>query len=551
MSAAHLIGPSQRPAIRSAGPCVTCHVREGRHRNTRLRAVVCGPCWSAHGGRPDAWEMGPAPLVTAPLHNPTGQRHWLGALKRAGWVQDVRVDGRQNLLQLARQLALAADWDTLETMPGWDLLQEATGLSETTIQRWLQELRVRGWLVVIETGSTPATRPMVMATKDGFHINAGDGNRRAVYALRIPLSPAEAAVWVAQHIVDQALVEVEQEAAVQRPAPASPVEEKGRPSGSFPKEKSQKVGSFAREAGAVDGLGRLAPVGRWEKSEASALRAPGLDEEQREIWRSRVPTSPFEMLIAAAWLRRHVGIFGRLTRRGIRTLCRPLWAAGWSNLDVVHALDHQPGVFGPRAGVPVGRSLPANADGRDVWRWLQARLRAWVDADGRVLQGFYQAEARRVAARRHVAERHGRAGANVLGDCDLVLTAERVAAFGRKVARTMRPAERPRPTTTPESTAAARAATRAALDQALAEREAVRVFEERQAREAAARRHAVVDALRPQLDRARAELAARTAANPDVDRIDLAEWEALSPEDRRQRIRDRAAADQRDLWRRS
>jgi len=529
---------SRSSAQRTDGPCVTCHVREGRHRNTRLYAVVCGPCWSAHGGRPDAWEMGPDPLITAPLHYPTGQRHWLDALARAAWVEDVRVDGRRNVLALARALALSADWDTLETWPGWDYLIEATGLSETSVQRWLQELRVRGWLVVIETGSTPATRPMVMATNDeaGFRVNVGDGNRRAVYALRIPLSPAEAAVWVAQRIVDQARAEVVRETAGQ---PAS-VEKKGRPSWDLSRrERSQEAG-FAREGRAVDKRGRQAAVDPVGKDETSALRAPSFDDEQREIWRSKSPTSRFEMLIAAAWLRRHVAIFGRLTRRGVRRLCAPLWAAGWSNLDVVHAVDHQPGAFDPRAGVPVGRSLPEHADSRDVWRWLQARLRAWVGSDGRVLPGFHQTQARRVAARRQVAERHGRAAERVLGERDLVLTPERITAFGRRVARELRPSTPARPAPAPQSTAQARAAARAELERNLADQAAVRSFEQRQAREQAAKRRALVDALRPELDQARAELARRTGHQDvvEVDRAALDDWFGLTPEQRRQRIRE-------------
>jgi hypothetical protein len=71
-----------------------------------------------------------------------------------------------------------------ESRPTWERLVSRSGVCERTVARWLQELRVRGWLAHLERGSTPAHRPMVLA-----HMV---GNRAAVYGLRIPLTPAEA-----------------------------------------------------------------------------------------------------------------------------------------------------------------------------------------------------------------------------------------------------------------------------------------------------------------------------------------------------------------------
>lgn len=107
------------------GPCVTCHVSPGHRRLTRLFAIVCGPCWAAHGGKPAAGEIAAAPKFTAPLRYPKGQRGYLAALKRAEWVQDIRIDGQSHLLAIARVLALTANWETLETWPGWDGTCEA------------------------------------------------------------------------------------------------------------------------------------------------------------------------------------------------------------------------------------------------------------------------------------------------------------------------------------------------------------------------------------------------------------------------------------------
>jgi hypothetical protein len=80
--------------------------------------VVCGPCWAAHGGKPTAAEIGPEPAETAPLRYPSGQRHWTSALRCADWVQDIRVDGQRNLLDICKVLARHANWSTLESWPG-------------------------------------------------------------------------------------------------------------------------------------------------------------------------------------------------------------------------------------------------------------------------------------------------------------------------------------------------------------------------------------------------------------------------------------------------
>ncbi|MGH3525648.1 MAG: hypothetical protein ACRDU4_23150, partial [Mycobacterium sp.] len=113
----------------SGGVCVTCQVRVGRPRATVLRAVVCGPCWAAHGGSPNAGEMGPAPTVTVPSWDPRDQLHWLSALRRQTWVNQIRIDGRANLLAVARLVALHAGWDTLESRPTWARLVARSGLS--------------------------------------------------------------------------------------------------------------------------------------------------------------------------------------------------------------------------------------------------------------------------------------------------------------------------------------------------------------------------------------------------------------------------------------
>ena len=148
------------------------------------------------------------------------------------------------------------------------------------------------------------------------------------------------------------------------------------------------------------------------------------------------------MLVAADWLRRKLAVFARLTRKATRAVCRPFWRAGWSCLDIIHAMDHLPAAFGARAHTPIGRGPADHLDTAQAWWWVRTRLDAWRDPDGQPLRGYYQTRGRRKAARDAIAARYGRAAITVLGDLDLardpVLTPEKITQFGRRVATEMR-----------------------------------------------------------------------------------------------------------------
>ena len=226
------------------------------------------------------------------------------------------------------------------------------------------------------------------------------------------------------------------------------------------------------------------------------------------------------MLIAADWLRRRLAVFARLTRKATRAVCRPFWRAGWSCLDIIHAMDHLPAAFGARAHTPIGRGPADHLDPAQAWWWIRTRLDAWRDPDGQPLRGYYQTRGRRKAARDAIAARYGRAATAVLDDVDLardpVLTPEKITQFGRRVATQMRshPAgtSHPRPTppaagTPPVVSDQVRTSGAQLLEATLATQASRRT--------AAAQRHAELMArLAPQLQAARTELAARTAPLP-------------------------------------
>ena len=475
--------PAGSPAV-PGDLCVTCQVRVGRPRATVLRAVVCGPCWAAHGGSPDAGEIGAAPTATVPSWDPRDQRHWLSALRRQDWVRDVRADGRANLLTVARLVALYASWETLQSRPTWARLLARSKLSERTVARWLQELRVRGWLAHLEHGSTPAHRPTVLA-----HLA---GNRAAVYGLRLPLSPEEAlcrageqlVAWLADDLAHHAAAAGKTAPAPDRlpaaaasspgapartggpassalyPAEAGPPvraadstrptssdqqqphvpgDTSGTPSWSFTLEDQSWVCGFSRASAPVDNSGEnpadqgkpnhhtTEPTNR--KDQKTALRA-GRDAASEPDWALTVPTSRFAGLIAADWLRRRLPVFAGCSRKLIRHLCKPYWSAGWCNRDIVHAMDHRPGVFNQATGVLIS---PERIAAPRVF--IASRLAAWRTPEGVILPGHFSSRindaAAAKAARLLVATRHGRAGAALLRPGEHALTAQRITDHGR------------------------------------------------------------------------------------------------------------------------
>ena len=447
-------------------------MRVGRVRATGQRAVVCGPCWAAHGGSPDAEEIGPAPTATVPSWDPRDQRHWLAALERQDWVEEIRADGRANLLRVARLVALYASWQTLESRPTWARLLARTGLSERTVARWLQELRVRGWLAHLEHGSTPAHRPMVLA-------QLGEGNRAAVYGLRIPLTPQEAlhraleqlVMRLVEGLAERAAVAdtattaperlpavsatapgVEPDSAIMDPAegcpshsrragrsiPPDPADRQrsgaaglnGSPTGFGSGFRSGWVGGFSRASKPVDNSPSTPTDPPGKQDQKTALRA-GSDKGSGPDWAITVPTSRFAMLIAADWLRRHRPfVFASCSRKLIRHLCRPYWQAGLCNRDIVHALDHRPGVFGQAAGVPIW--CPEHLAAPPVF--IRSRLAAWHAPDGAILPGHWTSRvtdaATTRAARQLIAARHGRTGAALLRPAEHTLSAARIADHG-------------------------------------------------------------------------------------------------------------------------
>ena len=152
------------------------------------------------------------------------------------------------------------------------------------------------------------------------------------------------------------------------------------------------------------------------------------------------------MLIAADWLRRRLPVFAQCSRKLVRHLCKPYWQAGWCNRDIIHAMDHRPGLFHQTTGVLICPERIAAPQA-----FIRSRLAAWRTPAGAILPGHWSSlladAAATQAARHQVAARHGRAGAALLRPGERALSAQRITEHGRAA----------RPPASPTTRAAARA----------------------------------------------------------------------------------------------
>jgi hypothetical protein len=187
------------------------------------------------------------------------------------------------------------------------------------------------------------------------------------------------------------------------------------------------------------------------KDQKNALRASS-EASIGPDWAVTVPTSRFAMLVAADWLRHRLPVFASCRRKLVRHLCKPYWRAGWCNRDIIHAMDHRPGLFNQATGVLICPERIAAPRA-----FIASRLAAWRTPEGVTLPGHWTSRVTDAAAtktaRAQVAARHGRAGAALLRPGERALSAHRITEHGRNA----------RPPASPTTRAAAKTTLTAAL----------------------------------------------------------------------------------------
>lgn len=398
------------PGIELPRMCVSCRRRSGTARNTPLRSFVCAPCWFACGG-----DVSPAEL-TASLEAdvasadellsaaatllPRTALDWYRALLGSSWYQQVRRDAAERLRGLLAELARRADWNDHTSWPTWERLQEASGWRRSSTARWLAELQRHGWLLRVEGGTTPQFRPLALQ-----HLA---GNRAAVYQLRVPA--AEAAEQAIPTVPDPRAQSSDHEVvqthtdATWTPTPT--LKDPSKTSTGVPTRARTRIHNPQVNARFPDVYG---PDG------------PGQEEQQAGHFARRVPVTGAEMLAAAAELRTDPAL-RRLTPRWIRSIARPWWEAGWTNNDLLYALEHRPRQDGP--ATPAHRCPASQLRKPDGW--LRHRLSWWRDARGPLVSPTVDSRQRRSAAlvRGHAAAERLPYGATDLSPTDLQISSD-------------------------------------------------------------------------------------------------------------------------------
>lgn len=406
--------------------CEVCDQRKPRLgvvRPVPLKTVVCGPCWAQHGGDASASEIGPAPQLTVGVREPDSQGEWLRCLEAEEWVQRLRRDVRRRLLKLAQCLRNWADWAEFTCRPTWPVLCAASEWARSTMAAWLRQLRLCGWLTIVEPGSTPEHRPMGSPS-------TAEGNRAAVYALRVPMTAEDARpgqnIELVQILPQEPIESAgnDPSSTATSPQVSAPVGKTWTPSWSFKSCKEGFVGTSTRARDFFHSSPTPETLGHHQME---ALRARS-EEEQRLTFADRVPVSDAEMYGAACELRHQHPILARLSPRAIRSLARPYWRAGWSNDDMLHGLTWRPTSW--------STSLPSPTEYAVIHPlgWCRSRLTAWRDDRNRILPGRSQRAAQRDADQRRRTAQYGQIGARLLGRNPAKPLVEHVASFGRRCA---------------------------------------------------------------------------------------------------------------------
>lgn len=362
--------------------CVACMRRSGQPRALPLRTVLCGPCWHALGGHPDASELPPQPEhpVLGPL--PHDARSWLRAVTSSAWFRARRHDSATRLRKLLTCLARHANWEDHTTWPTWAQLMQVTGWSRSTMSSWLAQLRMHGWLEHVASGSTPQFRPMAL---DGV-----EGNRAAVYRLRLAPTTVPSTVVVTDRSASKTALTrtptVPNNSCTKR-SPVVPT----RASSFFHNQDSQSS----------------APA------QTDGPHGPRLDQEQPAFFDHRVPQNAAQQLAAALEIRSDDFALARLSPRAIRSIMKPFWRAGWTNSDLRLALRHVPTSHGIRTADRCPAATLRAPDG-----WVRHRLGRWRD---QLSQSPLRPPSAWESARRRTHTRFGRAGAESLpyGRCGL------------------------------------------------------------------------------------------------------------------------------------
>jgi len=368
-------------------------------REARLRSAD-GHGWTwtdtaRVGNGPAAYGRVPSPLRIAraipPGHRRAAQAHrWLARVRETA-LAEFRLDAAERRIALAVVAARQLDVATGTYAGGWDRLAHLTGVSRSTVARFLAWLRARSLLGVVSTGRRLDTTTPLALVGD---VRGPDGevvNEAAVYVpcepdtpvTRQPPDPGLVALDPRWHtgdlqVGDDGRVTADRSRhprAADDPTPTTPV----HPS---------QPGWGGRAVDETDtpmwSSGARTQPGRAHAPDCTAPRAHaqqplrgGNDAASRQHqpdpakpgpagehagplvpcrtcgpWPTHQPANTrAERLRLAHQLRRASPDLTPIGARLLRHLLRPWPHAGWTTADVIHAIDHHP-TNGPRRHSP-------------------------------------------------------------------------------------------------------------------------------------------------------------------------------------------------------
>ncbi|TYB71129.1 hypothetical protein FXF51_01465 [Nonomuraea sp. PA05] len=335
-----------------------------------------------------------AAAVPRGMRRAGSQQEWLRILKEAPEVLVLRCDGYANLLRIANLITWAADWSTMCSRPTIARLVEVTGLSESSVKRWVRWLRVRGWLGVVEQGSTVRYRK---GTHAGL-VDDGLGNRAAVWVLAVPRRFRADRL---RHRNDHECKHAEQPERTSEP-PSVSLPERHRADPTRAREKSPH--RFRDHH-------RIPPT--W------SLHATARTKRDKIALCER--------------LRTELPLLRRVTAWYLRWWLAPFIDEGWTAADVLHALD-------VRADDSRWTyTWSSSAEIRHVPGWVRYRLSAWLDEQGRPVASRSQRRARADEVRRSAQETRRREWARMAAAAGWLLGPDRSADDASPVDRSVAP----------------------------------------------------------------------------------------------------------------
>ncbi|GAA3144211.1 hypothetical protein GCM10010466_39140 [Planomonospora alba] len=349
----------------------------------------------------------PAHLTVAPTLG-----LWQQAVDHLADAAGRRSDWVRGVMALAWQLMLRSDkFNVTAPQRGatWDILTAEMGCSRRALAYKLAWMRAVGLLVTITPGSTPRFRPGTFRGRldDGF------GNLAAEYALTIPLELLDDAALQA---IEDSYAPVE-DADDEVPWPVETVRE--RPV--FSQVNTPVEGSCTPCA---DGS-----VG--EKTLPTHAREMSDSAPPSSAWSATVtPGTKKDMIAACERLRAENPPLRVVSAKDLRSLLRPLFAAGATVRDVYHVLNTRPD--GQRWGdltPPLRR--PRYERCRILRAMIRHRLTWWITGDGELKHVLPSQEHAAAEARRRTEAQRFRVqvleGARSAGDALRGLAAVRAA----------------------------------------------------------------------------------------------------------------------------